>query len=355
MASHDDDNNNNINGTGQPNGISPTRRKPVWRNVVENFSPLWFTLAMNTGILGVLFHQQPWQFDGLYIISTIMYVFTIILFAIFSIITVFRWTVFHRTTVSKTHGDINEISLLGTAPIAWFTITALTALIPSNAYWGHHAFTILAVVMWWFGSLWMVVTCIGVCIAIAQHDVVYDRTMSTALFLPAVGVATDAVVGGLICNYAYGMTARLAVPILITSYFLDGLAVFVSLEIYTLFFHRLMTSGWPEPAKLPGLILLVGPFGQTAAALLLAGSAASTAMDFPHYDKGTFLTMMGAEGVTSAGTLIALLLLGHDFFWIVVACGGIGVGVMNRTLTYSLLWWATIFPLGTCGTEEMQV
>lgn len=181
---------------------------------------------------------------------------------------------------------------------------------------------------------------------IFAYEVAYDRTLSPALFLPCVAVATDAVVGAVICRYGHDVSARLAVPILIMNYLLDGLAIFISLEIYTIYFHRLMATGWPESPKLPGLMLLVGPFGQVGAALLLTGSAASTRMDFEHYDKGTFLTMAGGETAAAVGVILALLFLGHDLFWLLVAICGIGKGFIKHEHTYTLLWQAMIFPVG---------
>ena len=39
------------------------------------------------------------------------------------------------------------------------------------------------------------------------------------------GVATAAVVGGLLCNYSYDISPRLAVPVIIVGYFQAGLAI----------------------------------------------------------------------------------------------------------------------------------
>ena len=84
--------------------------------------------------------------------------------------------------------------------------------------------------------------------------------MSTSAFLPVVGIATSAVVGGQICNYSYNVSARLAVPTIITSYLLGGLAIWLSVILYSIYFSRLMGAGWPEPIKIPSLIMLVGFF-----------------------------------------------------------------------------------------------
>jgi tellurite resistance protein TehA-like permease len=89
----------------------------------------------------------------------------------------------------------------------------------------------------------------------------------------------------------------------------------------------------------------VGPFGQSAAAMQLLGSAAKTKMDFAGYNRGTFLTAAAAPSANVAGVVFALLLLGHDFFWITVALIGILEGAYERKMSYSLVWWTTIFPV----------
>lgn len=236
---------------------SDRHRKSAWRNTIEDFGAIWFVIPMNTGILGILYFNQPYTFSGLKVISTIMYILAMLLFAVFSILTIVRWTWFRKAAISKTQGKIDEVAMLAAPVIAWLEITVLTALIVSNAYWGHHAFSLVAYVMWWFGAAWMVVTCIGVCVDIFTHDIVHDRTMSTTLFIPAVGVATASVAGAIVCGDSYHLSPSLAVPVLITCLLLTGLAIFISLELYTIYFHRLLTMGWPEGPKLPSLILLV--------------------------------------------------------------------------------------------------
>ena len=81
--------------------------------------------------------------------------------------------------------------------------------------------------------------------------------MPLSPFLPAVGVATVALVGGQIVTYAYDISPRLAVPVIIVGYLLDGLAIWLSIILYGIFFQRLIARGWPEPAKRPTLMMLV--------------------------------------------------------------------------------------------------
>lgn len=339
------------NGPAATGKTEHRQRKPRWRNIVDNFGAGWYSIIMSTGILGILYHQQPYQFTGLRIISTIMYVLSVVLFALFSVPTILRWTVFHGVAVSRTQGSIDEVPLLACPPIAWLQIAALTSLCVSNSYWGGNAWTVVAVVFWWFGAAWMVTTSLGICIDLFTHNFASDRQLSPAIFIQSVGIATAAAVGGLICRYGYDVSPGLAVPVLIFSYLLTGFALFLSLELYSVFFNKLLTTGWPPPPKVPGMFFLVGPLGQVPAAFMLIGSAASTGGDFAGYNRGTFLTSMSGSTVSSAGTLIALAILGHDLFWMVIAFYGVIGSILKREAAYSLMWWALIFPLGTTTTS----
>ena len=137
-------------------------RKSAFRNTVENFSPIWFLLTMNTGILGILMHLLPYQFNGLSVLSTIMYLFNLVLFVLICTMTILRWTLYPKAVQEKTAASIDEISFHAAAPIGFQTLTSLTGIIVSNAYWGGHAWSLVAYVMWWFGMIWILTTCTSI-------------------------------------------------------------------------------------------------------------------------------------------------------------------------------------------------
>lgn len=252
----------------------PGKRKSAFQNTLESFTPVWFVIPMNTGILGILMHQLPYQFHGLPVLSAVMYLAGITFFVIVCSMTVLRWTLYPKIVQQRTAASVDEIAFLGAAPIAFLTLTSLTGLIVSNTYWGGHAWSLVAYAMWWFGMAWMLLTCtktspplpkttltlmtgVGVCITLFRTNLIDDRSMPPSVFLSAVGVATATVVGAQVVNYAYDISPRLAVPVIIVAYLLGGLAIWLSIILYAVFFHRLMASGWPEPAKRPALMILV--------------------------------------------------------------------------------------------------
>ena len=80
------------------------------------------------------------------------------------------------------------------------------------------------------------------------------------------------------------------------------------------------------------------------------GTAASSMQDFAHYNKGTFLSASAGTSVDSTGVVLALLFLGFDYFWLLIALFALGEAAVKGQLSYSMMWWSTIFPLATMCT-----
>jgi tellurite resistance protein TehA-like permease len=297
----------------------PPLRAPL-RALIQDFSPVWFTWSMNTGILSTLSHTLPYPSHWLHIISTTLYILDILFFILCTTLFTLRLTTHRSTAWKEITSDVNELCFLATLPISWMTLTTLTALITSNASWAGYPFTLLSYTMWWIGSLLTLIIALQVYLLLAQHPLTTPTTLSLAIILPAVATSTAAAEGGLISIYAHHINSRLAIPVIITSYLLLGIGLILGLLIYALFLIRLLQTDYFPPSKRPTLFLLLGPAGQSATALL-ALSAASV-MHFPSYtspDKHTapFFTTSSADALRAASTLLALLLVGLGIFWLI--------------------------------------
>jgi tellurite resistance protein TehA-like permease len=126
------------------------------------------------------------------------------------------------------------------------------------------------------GVAWQLVSLMFVFIVLTRRHNVSNGELPPLILIPAVGVATVATVGGLISGYAYQISARLAVPVIITSFWFVGMGIFMALILYTFLLHQLLTKGFPPSQMTASMFVLVGPMGQSAAALQVLGSAAST-------------------------------------------------------------------------------
>ncbi|KPI36519.1 Sulfite efflux pump SSU1 [Cyphellophora attinorum] len=325
----------------------------TFMRVCHNFSTVWFTVAMDTGVLSVVLRQFPYPSHWTRVCSAIMFVTTVVLAATFASIYLIRWTRFRKDTFNATHLEAEEIALQACPAITWALITIQVQLTCAQS-WGYGC-TILAYVMWWIGLVWIVSICVTLYLHLIKHpsQSIIDRFLPTAVFIPIVGIFTQANAAGVIVNGAINdtrMSAAMAVPIIIVGFMLVGFGLGLAIVMYSIYAHRLMTSGFPEALKIPSMILTIGPCGQSASALLNLSAAAVAHGNFEKYAKGFFLTSTGADIIRIQCTLAALLLVGFAIFWMCVDYYALVTGLIRRKIHPSLFWWSSIFPVGTVVT-----
>lgn len=229
------------------------------------------------------------------------------------------------------------------------TLTGGTAIIVSNAGWGGHAFTLVAYVMWWICTASIVTCAIVVYIFLVKNHTASELKLTVTMFIPAVGTVTDAVVGGLVASQAADLSPQLAIPMILVSYIVLGLGLFIAIYVYFVFLYAMMSNGiYQPPAKYPGLMLLVGPMGQCAAAVQLLATAAEKT--FGSYDHGQFLSDGVAMPIQVFSVVLALMFMGFDLFWLMFALYLIIEGLARRRIPFTMAWWSTIFPVATLDT-----
>ncbi|KAJ9612894.1 hypothetical protein H2200_002835 [Cladophialophora chaetospira] len=337
----------------KPHTQHPLHRS-AFRALVEDFEPIWFTWCMNSGIIAIIAHQLPYQFDGLGQIAAVFWMIDLVLFILFSILMFLKLAMFRKQAYRELVNDVQQLGLLACWPIAWLTIVAFVSLSVSEAHWGGHAFTLVAYVMWWVGAAWIITTTCFVMITLIRRHSVSDVDLVPMVLIPPVGVATLATVGGLFSIYSHAISARLAVPVIIASFFSVGIGLFFATFLYTLLLHRLLVKGFPPPELAASMFLFVGPMGQTATALQLLGSAAHTYGRFAGYHKGTFLAASAAASLDVACILLAMLTSGMGTIWLIIAFWCMGEHAVHRKLSWTPTWNAIIFPTGTLTSSMLM-
>lgn len=71
-----------------------SRNRHGWRRIVLNFTPSWFSITMGTGIVSILLHNLPYNARFVYWISVIIFSLNVLLFCLFTVISVLRYTLF---------------------------------------------------------------------------------------------------------------------------------------------------------------------------------------------------------------------------------------------------------------------
>ncbi|KAF2717836.1 hypothetical protein K431DRAFT_315409 [Polychaeton citri CBS 116435] len=338
---------------GERQSEHPLRRS-AFRALVQDFGPLWFTWCMNAGVIAELLQQCPYEFRGIKIISTIFFVFDLVAFVVFSLIFIARFAWFRREAYYEIVDNIVDLTLLPCWSIAWLTLTALVGLIVSRAHWGGHAFALVAYVMWWIAAAWNLFFLFFAFVTLIRRHKASDQRMPTTIIIPAVSVSTVAVTGGIVVSMSTGISARLAVPVIIVAFMYVGIGVLMGLILSVHLFHQLLTFGWPPAELVATLWIFIGPLGQSAAALQALGSAANTHGAFAGYNKGTFLTAQAAPALEAACMLIALMLTGLGIVWAVLALYAMMECAYRRELFWAPNWNSTIFPTGTLVTAMLQ-
>lgn len=71
-----------------------SRNRHGWRRIVLNFTPSWFSITMGTGIVSILLHNLPYNARWLYWVSVVIFSLNVLLFCLFTIISILRYTLF---------------------------------------------------------------------------------------------------------------------------------------------------------------------------------------------------------------------------------------------------------------------
>lgn len=300
---------------------------------------------MDTGIISIIMNLLPWQFNGLGILATIMFVWNLVLFSFFTLISLLRLFKYPRHVREESVYSIEEMSYLGAPAIAYLTLVSQVILTCSTA-WGY-GMTVFAYVLWWIGLVWTVTLCSGTIVLLTKRPVTNDHQISPTIFLPLISVMTLGTTGGLLANYSVGISSAEAVPVIIVSFCCIGYALFLSILYYAIYMHRLMVVGQPQRPKIPSLVITVGPLGQFATAIQVLGTAASNGQHFASYNEGTWLTASASSSVSATCELIALLILGFAFLWLSATWYLVIEALVLRKLPFSMSWWSLIFPMGS--------
>ncbi|BFZ57774.1 hypothetical protein PYCC9005_004828 [Savitreella phatthalungensis] len=337
------------------------------------------TISMATGIIAISLHNLPLHFPAQGVLSTTFFVADVIIF--FFLFGLYLLKIFlrpHNTWKLWTTCP-DELFCLPSFGIAFSAITTLTGLIPDTAASASWRWGTLAYVMFWISVAENLLLITMVCTFLGTFGLVRGRfstAFDTSFLLVAVSPLTTAVAGATIASRSMHLSGRQNVPIIVVSYFLTGLGLWLCIVASTLSIYRIFAHPSPPREKLPGTFLLLGPLGQGSAALFtLAGGLQK---NFATFDNGSaagqWLDPAASKVIALSSDTIGILLYGMAF-WILFFVAAYLVfqaavrvnrdgtaepslavprnqGVLRgaRGFPYSLAWWSIIFPIGTFAT-----
>ncbi|KAK0751295.1 hypothetical protein B0T18DRAFT_485921 [Schizothecium vesticola] len=200
-----------------------------------------FLVPQGTGILAVILHELDYQFNGLHVISYILWLLMIALLLGMLAIYTARCVVFLRDVIGSLQHDISETACLTSICISYISIIQM-------------------------------------------------------IQLPMIAALSVAAGGGTISKSA-SISPQIQVPAIIVSYLCIGIGLPLAFALDVLFWARLLDRSLPDKQHTVQDMILCGPWGQ---ALQVLGSVVLSD-SFADYTRGTFLTAQtaGAVGYTS--------------------------------------------------------
>jgi C4-dicarboxylate transporter/malic acid transport protein len=302
---------------------------------------------MSTGALASLLSQQPFQFPGLNIIGSVVYLVDIALFILFTCLIGARFIMKPRAIPRSLHHP-SESFFFG----AWWVSLALIlysmaaygipGLAPDNQ-WLIHGMRVL---------FWMYYAC-AILVAVFQYHIIFhaerldvDDAMP-AWILPAYPFLVS---GPLAAQVAKTQSSLSATQIIIAGIAGQGLGWMLSLLMYSVYYMRLLKSELPTPSVRPGMYVSVGPAAYTCTGLLALGKQAMSQMpeDF-----------MGVPSLNIGAVWFIVSLPASLFLWMTAiwfsAVSTVTILRDARKMRFSLTWWALVFPNAGLTIATIQI
>lgn len=299
---------------------------------------------MSTGAIAVVLAQQPFKFNGLNTIGKIFFILDLFLFVLFSIAISIRFCINPRKLTKSLHYP-KEALFFGSF---WVTIALLLNCmqqygVPSCGPW---LVKTLEALFWIYASLALLV-------AIFQYLTLFvAEKMPVSSAMPAwvFPVYPFLVIGPLAATMVQSQPDGAALPIFVGGVVFQGLGWTVAMFMYTIFLVRMMSNELPPPSTRPGMFISVGPAGYTSAALVALG------MQAPSVIPQNFL---GLTDFNVGACIKVLGVMSGIFIWLVAfwffAMSLVAVLTGARQMSFTLNWWALIFPNAGLTLAAIQI
>jgi C4-dicarboxylate transporter/malic acid transport protein len=313
-------------------GVLPTHRRQAWTERVRQFTPNWFAMTMGNGIVYLVLAGLPWHFAGQMTFAEALWVLSIALYSVFTVMLLARWVFYPETIRPMLHHPLQSM-FLGAVPMGLAPIINGLVLF-AGPHLGEGAYQ-LAYRLWCLDAILAIAVAIGVpYMMFTAQSHAFER-ITAVLLLPIVAPEVAAASAAVLAPHVDAQTARLLVA---AGYVLWALSVPLAFSVLTVVFFRLVIHKLPHRDLGPSSWLTLGPIGTGALGLLTLGLAAPAAF------AGTSLsaTAMVAREI---GLIGGLLLWGVGLWWLATAVL-FTVRYSREGLPFNLGWWGFTFPLG---------
>ncbi|QZP30005.1 TDT family transporter [Pseudomonas sp. DR48] len=323
-------------------GFKPLSHLQHPLEAIRQFTPNWFAATMGTGVLALALAQLPVAMPGLRAVAEGLWLFNILLFALFTAAYSARWVLFFDEA-RRIFGHSTVSMFFGTIPMGLATIIN-GFLVFGLPRWGDGVIHV-AEVLWWL-DVALSLAC-GVLIPYMmftrqEHSI--DQ-MTAVWLLPVVAAEVAAASGGLLAPHLADAHSQLVM--LVTSYVLWAFSLPVAFSILTILLLRMALHKLPHENMAASSWLALGPIGTGALGMLLLGA------DSPAIFAANGLPGMG-EIAAGLGLVAGITLWGFGFWWMLMAML-ITARYLRAGIPFNLGWWGFTFPLGVYSLTTLKL
>ncbi|KAH9845285.1 Malic acid transport protein [Teratosphaeria destructans] len=319
-----------------PNGIDDDYPDRVGlRDRICHFTWPWFACTMSTGAVAVVISTTPNQFPGLQTIGKIFFIVDLVLFLLFTGIITTRFILKPAKLGASLQHPVEGLFF----GAYWVSIALIINCIelygvPSTGPW---LVKTLQVVYWIYVGIVLVVAIFQYFFYFQNQRLPVEGAMPAWIF----PVYPLLVIGPLAGTLIKSQPTQSAYTMWVGAVMLQGLAWTVSLLMYGTYMQRLMASELPPPPSRPGMYVSVGPAGYTAAGLISLGTNAPSVIAGNMFQV---TTTAAGEVIDIVGVLAGSFVLLFSFWFFCISTVSVISGM--RKMTFTLNWWAMIFPNG---------
>ncbi|KAH7014790.1 voltage-dependent anion channel [Ilyonectria destructans] len=298
---------------------------------------------MGTGIVSILLHNLPYNGAWLYWISVIIFALNVLLFTIFSFISVLRYFTYPGLWTAMVRHPVVPL-FIGAFPMGLATIIEMIVLVCVPA-WGHWAIT-LAWALWWIDSIMAIAICYLVPFTMMHLHDTKLQAANAAWLLPIASVIVASGVGGVVSSVL--VNEQHALWTLVVSYILWGTSIPLSMSYLVIYLHRLLMHNLPPREVIVSAFIPVGTLGQGAFAIMQFGKVAS--MIFPKTNTLGGADTHSGDILYVFGWIAGLIMWAYGLAWLFFALAGISRG----KVPFNLGWWGCTFPLGVWASAALS-
>jgi tellurite resistance protein TehA-like permease len=299
--------------------------------IMQWFSPRWFIFVMGTGAIANIYQLLAQSPTGvLHGIALLFLLLALVSFVAVSVLTVWR-VLAHYACVAQEFTHSSLMQFYAAIPIAAAVVSTGLLNIPIAGV-SEAVRVAIASAFWWVSLALSLLFIVLIPVRVILGDHAEPKRALGFWFLPPVGLFVFVFNGNFLAGHLDGAAPQ---AIFLLNTIVLGLALFLTVAVFTIFLFRAFFYSFPRPDVAPSYLIGLAPIGVAIIAL-------NTYL--PLYGKLAPAGLPPLELLAPLVGLLSLLLWGFGLWWLTVAVAIIAYKARTTGIPVTLGYWAFIFP-----------